>query len=161
MLLAQAVNERGRQRIGVGVWGDSDKCHGVIQAGIGASGRDGLLGPPAFGEGDREPIAGVEELPTLKYALPRVVIEPDAVKALEKVRAIPSNGWSWGPLDALCLLLDVGDPAFTLTMHPQYIGRPGRLLMLERLIEHIRTFPNVEFMRAVDVAEMWRVDVTG
>ena len=46
--------------------------------------------------------------------------------------------------------------AFTLTMHPQYIGRPGRLLMLERLIEHIRTFPNVEFMRAVDVAEMWR-----
>ena len=46
--------------------------------------------------------------------------------------------------------------AFTLTMHPQYIGRPGRLLMLERLIEYIRTFSNVEFMRAVDVAEMWR-----
>jgi peptidoglycan/xylan/chitin deacetylase (PgdA/CDA1 family) len=43
--------------------------------------------------------------------------------------------------------------AFTLTMHPQYIGRPGRLLMLERLINHIRTFPNVEFMRAIDVAE--------
>lgn len=45
--------------------------------------------------------------------------------------------------------------AFILTMHPQYIGRPGRLLMLERLIDHICTFPNVEFMRAVDVAEMW------
>ncbi len=45
--------------------------------------------------------------------------------------------------------------AFTLTMHPQYIGRPGRLLMLERLIEHIKTFPNVEFMRAIDVAKMW------
>ena len=45
--------------------------------------------------------------------------------------------------------------AFTLTMHPQYIGRPGRLRMLERLITHIRTFPNVEFMRAIDVAEMW------
>ena len=40
-------------------------------------------------------------------------------------------------------------------MHPQYIGRPGRLLMLERLIEHIRSFPNVEFMRCLDVAEMW------
>ncbi len=39
-------------------------------------------------------------------------------------------------------------------MHPQYIGRPGRLLMLERLIEYIQTFPNVEFMRAVDVARM-------
>ena len=45
--------------------------------------------------------------------------------------------------------------AYTLTMHPQYIGRPGRLLMLERLIEYIKTFPNVEFMRAIDVAEMW------
>jgi len=45
--------------------------------------------------------------------------------------------------------------AFVLTMHPQYIGRPGRLLMLERLIEYIKTFPNVEFMRAVDVARLW------
>ena len=45
--------------------------------------------------------------------------------------------------------------SFNLTMHPQYIGRPGRLLMLERLIEHIRSFPNVEFMRCQDVAEMW------
>ena len=44
---------------------------------------------------------------------------------------------------------------FNLTMHPQYIGRPGRLLMLERLIEYIKTFPGVRFMRAVDVAEMW------
>ncbi len=44
--------------------------------------------------------------------------------------------------------------AFTLTMHPQYIGRPGRLLMLERLIEYIRSFPNVEFMRVIDVARM-------
>jgi hypothetical protein len=40
-------------------------------------------------------------------------------------------------------------------MHPQYIGRPGRLLMLERLIGYIRRFANVEFMRAGDVAEMW------
>ena len=46
--------------------------------------------------------------------------------------------------------------AFTLTMHPQYIGRPGRLLMLERLIAYIRRFANVEFLRAGDVAEMWR-----
>ena len=27
--------------------------------------------------------------------------------------------------------------------------------MLERLINHIRSFPNVEFMRVIDVAEMW------
>ena len=45
--------------------------------------------------------------------------------------------------------------AYTLTMHPQYVGRPGRLLMLERLINHISSFPNVAFMRMIDVAEMW------
>lgn len=45
--------------------------------------------------------------------------------------------------------------SFNLTMHPQYIGRPGRLLMLERLINHIRSFANVEFMRVVDVADLW------
>ena len=45
--------------------------------------------------------------------------------------------------------------AFTLTMHPQYIGRPGRLRMLERLINHIRSFPNVEFMRIIDAARLW------
>ena len=51
--------------------------------------------------------------------------------------------------------------AFPLTMHPQYIGRPGRLLMLERLINHIRSFPNVSFMRMIDVAEMWGEGVRG
>ena len=45
--------------------------------------------------------------------------------------------------------------AFVLTMHPYIIGRPGRLLMLERLIDHIKTFPNVHFSRAIDVARAW------
>ena len=45
--------------------------------------------------------------------------------------------------------------AYTLTMHPQHVGRPGRLLMLERLIKHIHSFPNVAFKRMIDVAEMW------
>ena len=45
--------------------------------------------------------------------------------------------------------------SFNLTMHPQYIGRPGRLLMLERLIGYIRSYPNVAFMRLSDVADMW------
>ena len=45
--------------------------------------------------------------------------------------------------------------SFPLTMHPQFIGRPGRLLMLERLISYIRSFPNVAFMRMIDVADMW------
>ena len=42
--------------------------------------------------------------------------------------------------------------SFVLTMHPFTIGRPGRLRMLERLIQYIQTFPNVAFMRTIDVA---------
>ena len=42
--------------------------------------------------------------------------------------------------------------SFVLTMHPFTIGRPGRLRMLERLIRYIQTFPNVAFMRTIDVA---------
>ena len=45
--------------------------------------------------------------------------------------------------------------SFVLTMHPFLIGRPGRLRMLERLIQYIKEFPGVEFKRAVDVAESW------
>ena len=45
--------------------------------------------------------------------------------------------------------------AFVLTMHPYVIGRPGRLRMLERLIDYIRGHAGVQFSRAVDVAEMW------
>ena len=45
--------------------------------------------------------------------------------------------------------------SFVLTMHPYIIGRPGRLLMLERLIDHIKSFPNIEFARAIDVAQSW------
>ncbi len=45
--------------------------------------------------------------------------------------------------------------SFVLTMHPFVIGRPGRLRMLDRLIRYIKGFSGVEFMRAVDVAEMW------
>ena len=45
--------------------------------------------------------------------------------------------------------------SFVLTMHPSVIGRPGRLRMLERLIQYIQGFPGVEFMRAVDLARMF------
>ena len=42
--------------------------------------------------------------------------------------------------------------SFVLTMHPFTIGRPGRLRMLECLIRYIQTFPDVAFMRTIDVA---------
>ena len=45
--------------------------------------------------------------------------------------------------------------SFMLTMHPYAIGRPGRLRMLERLIQYIQGFSDVAFMRAIDVARMF------
>lgn len=47
---------------------------------------------------------------------------------------------------------------FNLTMHPQIIGRPGRMLMLERFIDYVSGFPNVWFATGSEVAEYWRAN---
>ena len=47
---------------------------------------------------------------------------------------------------------------FTLTMHPYIIARPGRLKMLERLIEYMKTRENVVFARADHVCETFAED---
>ena len=49
----------------------------------------------------------------------------------------------------------VQDGVFTLTMHPQVIGRGARLTMLERLIQHMREQEKVRFRRMADVAADW------
>lgn len=49
----------------------------------------------------------------------------------------------------------VGSGVFTLTMHPQVIGRGHRLLMLERLIEYINAHKGVAFRTMSDVASGW------
>jgi peptidoglycan/xylan/chitin deacetylase (PgdA/CDA1 family) len=45
---------------------------------------------------------------------------------------------------------------FTLTMHPQFIGRYHRLLLLERLIQYIAGHPGVWFATCSDVVDEWR-----
>ena len=45
---------------------------------------------------------------------------------------------------------------FNLTMHPQFIGRPGRLLMLEKMIRTILTYPDVWIAPLQDVAAYWK-----
>ena len=54
----------------------------------------------------------------------------------------------------------VPDGVFTLTMHPQTIGRGHRLLMLESLIDEWRARLGVTFARALDVAEAFRARST-
>jgi peptidoglycan-N-acetylglucosamine deacetylase len=50
---------------------------------------------------------------------------------------------------------------FNLTMHPQLIGRPGRLLMLQQLIDFIRGFPDVWFATGAETAEYWKMHGDG
>jgi peptidoglycan/xylan/chitin deacetylase (PgdA/CDA1 family) len=45
---------------------------------------------------------------------------------------------------------------YTLTMHPQIIGRGHRIMMLERLVRHMRARADVRFATQIEVAEMWR-----
>ena len=48
------------------------------------------------------------------------------------------------------------DREFVLAMHPQIIGRPSRITMLEKLIKHILSHPKVWFARCDQVAEAVR-----
>lgn len=45
---------------------------------------------------------------------------------------------------------------FNLTMHPQFIGRPGRLMMLEQFIQTIRSYPGVWLAPLREVAAYWK-----
>ena len=47
-----------------------------------------------------------------------------------------------------------GDGLFSLTLHPQVIGRGSRLAMLERLIDYYQE--HGEFVRMIDYATQWR-----
>lgn len=53
---------------------------------------------------------------------------------------------------------DVPNGIFTLTMHPEIIGRGHRILMLERLIDWIGGHEGVAFGRLGDTAEAWRLN---
>ncbi len=44
---------------------------------------------------------------------------------------------------------------FMLVMHPEITGRASRLAVLERVIRHAKSRPDVCFMRVVDLAEHW------
>jgi peptidoglycan-N-acetylglucosamine deacetylase len=50
----------------------------------------------------------------------------------------------------------VGTGVFTLTMHPQVIGRGHRLFMLERLIEYMKGYEGVTFTTMSQVATDWK-----
>jgi len=51
---------------------------------------------------------------------------------------------------------DVPNGIYTLTMHPEIIGKGHRIMMLERLIDWMADHEGVVFTRLEDAAEQWR-----
>ncbi|KQV39367.1 MULTISPECIES: polysaccharide deacetylase [unclassified Rhizobium] len=49
---------------------------------------------------------------------------------------------------------------FTLTMHPQIIGRGPRIAMLSKLIDHMKATPGTSFSTVADAALAWRASAT-
>ena len=91
---------------------------------------------------------GLDDFPAFEYVTSRAGIQsglasPNAVYEI----------WA-GDFD---YLYDrVGAGVYTLTMHPQVIGRGHRMLMLERLIKHIQSHRGVTFSTMADVAAGWK-----
>lgn len=91
---------------------------------------------------------GLDDFPAFEYVTSRAGIQqglasPGAVYEI----------WS-GDFD---YLYDrVGAGVYTLTMHPQVIGRGHRLLMLERLVDHIQKHRGVRFATMSEVALAWK-----
>lgn len=50
---------------------------------------------------------------------------------------------------------ECADGVFTLTMHPQCIGRGSRIRLLERLIDHMQSHTDVSFKTMKDYATAW------
>jgi peptidoglycan/xylan/chitin deacetylase (PgdA/CDA1 family) len=50
----------------------------------------------------------------------------------------------------------LGEGFYTLTLHPQVIGRGHRLLMLDRLVCHIRDHDGVKFSTVSDAVAQWK-----
>lgn len=45
---------------------------------------------------------------------------------------------------------------FGLMLHPQVIGKPGRVQMLEKLIQYMKSFPDVWFATGEEIAQWWQ-----
>ncbi|MGO9450223.1 MAG: polysaccharide deacetylase family protein [Candidatus Binataceae bacterium] len=91
---------------------------------------------------------GLDDFPAFEYVTSRGGIQ----QGLSSPNAV-YDIWA-GDFDYLYNRIGAG--VYTLTMHPQVIGRGHRLLMLERLVDHIRSHRDVEFATMAQVAARWR-----
>jgi len=91
---------------------------------------------------------GLDDFPAFEYVTSRAGIQ----QGLSSPSAVYEI-WA-GDFDYLYDRLGAG--VYTLTMHPQVIGRGHRMLMLERLVRHIMSHRGVEFRTMSAVATSWK-----
>jgi peptidoglycan/xylan/chitin deacetylase (PgdA/CDA1 family) len=90
----------------------------------------------------------LDDFPFFEYTASRRGISPGLADP-QRVLSV----W-WGEFEFLRRKLGTG--VYTLTMHPQVIGRGHRMLMLEELIDRIAAVDGVEFKTLGEVATAWR-----
>jgi peptidoglycan-N-acetylglucosamine deacetylase len=91
---------------------------------------------------------GLDDFPAFEYVTSRAGIQQGL--------SSPSAVYEIWAGDFDYLYERVGRGIYTLTMHPQVIGRGHRMLMLERLIDHIAGHREVTFMSMADAAAEFR-----
>ena len=91
---------------------------------------------------------GLDDFPAFEYVTSRAGIQ-QGLSAPSAVYEIWAGDFDY-------LYDRVGEGVYTLTMHPQVIGRGHRLLMLERLVRHIRSHRGVEFRTMAEVAAAYK-----
>lgn len=91
---------------------------------------------------------GLDDFPVFEHVWTRNGVNPGL--------AAPSQVYEIWVGDFDYLYNRLGQGTFILTMHPQVIGRGHRLLMLERLVQHMREHEGVTFKTMAEVAEEFR-----
>ena len=91
---------------------------------------------------------GLDDFPAFEYVTSRAGIQSGL--------ASPSAVYEIWAGDFDYLYDRIGEGVYTLTMHPQVIGRGHRLLMLEKLIDHISSRAGVRFATMSEVAAQFR-----
>jgi peptidoglycan/xylan/chitin deacetylase (PgdA/CDA1 family) len=91
---------------------------------------------------------GLDDFPAFEYVTSR--------GGIQQGLAAPSAVFEIWAGDFEYLYDRIGEGVYTLTMHPQVIGRGHRMLMLERLIDHISNHSDVAFMTMAKAADNWR-----
>ena len=90
----------------------------------------------------------LDDFPAFEYTATRHGVSPGLADP-DRVYAIWAGEFQY-------LYEKLGTGVFTLTMHPQTIGRGHRLLMLERLLDEIQGRAGVRFCTMGEVAAEWR-----